>query len=163
MIKKGSRREGPGEGPPGSSRGQACASACASVASPRSSHAAWLATPAGLPSPHICLAGRSPAAATRCSGCARRAPGGCWCSRRCTGASASACRTRGLQRRRQGWLRSEEPSGYPAAGPPARGAELRALAQQPESATPGGAGEGGRHEKAALSPGLRALISQGPG
>lgn len=125
----------------------------------------WLATPAGLASPRICLAGRSPAAATRCSGYARRAPGGCWCSHRCTGASASACRTRGLQRGRQRWPRSEEPSGSPAVGPPARGAEplFRALAQHSESSTPRGAGEGGRNEKAALSPGLRALTSQGPG
>lgn len=38
--------------------------------------------------PRTCRAGRSPAAATRCSGSCRRAPGGCWCSRRRTGASA---------------------------------------------------------------------------
>lgn len=73
--------------------------------------------PAGRASPRICLEGRSPAAGTRCSGCARRARGGCWCSHRCTGASASACRTRGL---RQRWRRppSDEPSGPGQLPPP---------------------------------------------
>ena len=183
MARKGSVREGAGEGPLRVlQRAGLRVCLCKGPASPRSSHTCpgslqgprvpqvitlipWLATPAGLASPRICLEGRSPAAATRCSGYARRAPGGCWCSHRYIGASASACRTRGLQRGRQRRPRSEEPAGSRAAGPPARGAEplLRALAQHSESSTPGGAGEGGRNEKAALSPGIRALTSQGPG
>lgn len=35
----------------------------------------------------------SPAVATRCSGCVRRAQGGCYCFHTCTGVSASECRT----------------------------------------------------------------------
>lgn len=100
MTRKGSGREGAGEGPLGFLQ-KAGLRVCLhkGPASPQvTPHTPWLVTPARPASPHICLAGRSPAAATRCSGCARRALGGCWCSRRCTGVSASECRTRGLQR-----------------------------------------------------------------
>ena len=50
----------------------------------------------GAALPRICPGGPSPAAETRCSGSAPHARGGCWCSHRYTGVSASACRTRGL-------------------------------------------------------------------
>lgn len=51
--------------------------------------------------PHTCPAAPSPGAWTRCSGSCPRARGGCWCFHRCTGASASTCRTRGLRHRGQ--------------------------------------------------------------
>lgn len=120
-------------------RAPACRARVLPQALPRSSpgslgrHGLPSLLPAGLVLPHICLEGRSPAAGTRCSGCARRALGGCWCSHRCTGASASACRTRGLGQR---WRRppSDEPSGSWAAAPAHR--PLTALAQRSESPPP---------------------------
>lgn len=64
--------------------------------------APWAPLPAALgPAlPRICPGGPSPAAGTRYSGSYRRARGGCCCSRRCTGASASVCHIPGLQRGR---------------------------------------------------------------
>lgn len=78
-------------------------------------------SPAGLQGPglpHICPGGQSPAAETRCSGSSQRAQGGWWCSRTHTGASASACRTRGLQRTTQ-QPRSERLAGVLGCHPPA--------------------------------------------
>lgn len=66
-----------------------------------------------LPLPRICPGGLSPAGGTRCSGSSRRARGGCCCSRRCTGASASACHTRGL-----GQGRGAKISAHPGASQP---------------------------------------------
>lgn len=64
-------------------------------------------------SPRTCRGGPSPAGGTRCSGSCPRAQGGCWCSRRHTGVSASGCRTRGLEGTRAAGV-SSVPRAVPA-------------------------------------------------